>query len=132
MFRAGYGTAARLALEERVARAHAGKSFKRATLAALAPLNPIVNGTTDHAVANMVNVSLPGIDGEAALVATKDLIAISNGSACTSHSYEPSHVLVGMGLDDMRTRTSLRLSWSHLMPLPDWSAVVDRLQPLKS
>ena len=59
------------------------------------------------------------------MLATKDLISISNGSACTSQSYQPSHVLSAMGLSVERIMSSLRLSWCHITPAVDWRAVVD-------
>ena len=41
----------------------------------------------------------------------ENLVGISNGSACTSHSYAPSYVLQSMGLDDKRIACSVRVSW---------------------
>jgi cysteine desulfurase len=40
---------------------------------------------------HVLNLSFPGIDSEALIVALKDLVAISNGSACTSSSYTPMY-----------------------------------------
>ena len=59
----------------------------------------------------MLNVSFTGIDSEALMMAIHDTIAISNGSACTSSLYKPSHVLVAMGFDEERIASSVRLSW---------------------
>lgn len=58
------------------------------------------------------------------MVTLKDIIAISNGSACTSQSYEPSHVLKAMGLPDTIIQGALRLSWCHATEEPDWDEVV--------
>jgi len=66
------------------------------------------------------------------MVATKDLIAISNGSACTSSSYTRSHVLKAMGFDDVTANECVRLSWCHLTPDLDWTAVADRINELRS
>jgi len=63
-------------------------------------------------------------------VAMKDLIAISNGSACTSSSYTPSHVLKAMGMNDNEANACIRISWSHLTPAVDWEAVAARLRSL--
>ena len=78
----------------------------------------------------MLNVSFKGLDSEALIVAVKDLIAISNGSACTSSSYTPSHVLKAMGMSDDEANGCVRISWSHLTPAVDWDAVATRLQSL--
>ena len=45
------------------------------------------------------------------MLATKEFCAVSNGSACNSHSYIPSHVLVSMGFTEERIEESLRISW---------------------
>lgn len=60
----------------------------------------------------VVNFYVPGINSEAAIVVLKDIVAISNGSACTSTSYKPSHVLTAMGLPDEAVSGAIRLSWS--------------------
>lgn len=62
----------------------------------------------------VINFYIPGINSEAAMVTMKESIAISNGSACTSSSYKPSHVLTAMGLSDDAVAGSLRVSWSHM------------------
>ncbi len=80
---------------------------------------------------HVLNLSIPGVDSEAAIVALKDVIAISNGSACTSASYTLSHVLLAMGLPEERIRGALRLSWCHLTPAVGWGEVCQRLAALR-
>ena len=60
--------------------------------------NPIalVNGSMEHRVAGNLNMSFPGANNEAIIAAVPD-IAISSGSACTTSTMEPSHVLSGIG-----------------------------------
>lgn len=69
-----------------------------------------INGTAPR-VPNTSNLQLPGVDGEALLIAL-DLegIAVSMGAACASGSLKPSHVLLAMGLDPAQARGSLRFS----------------------
>lgn len=70
-----------------------------------------VNGDRDQRVPNTTNISFDGIEAESLLIAL-DLegVAISTGSACSSGTLEPSHVLRAMGLPHPRTRNSLRFS----------------------
>ncbi len=72
----------------------------------------ILNGSTDHTLPHILNVSFPGANVESLLV-NLDLagIAASSGSACTAGSVEPSHVLVAMIGNDERTRSAIRFSF---------------------
>jgi cysteine desulfurase len=128
---AGLGEAARMSISNYEARAQRVRSIRSAMLQALEPLDPHFNGDQSRTLAHTANFSVPGVDSEAAMVALKDIVAISNGSACTSQSYEPSHVLVAMGLPDEIVRGALRLSWCHLTPDVPWDQVVERLAELK-
>jgi cysteine desulfurase len=69
-----------------------------------------LNGTAERA-ANTTNIWFDNLEGEA-LVIAMDLkgIAVSGGSACLSGRTEPSHVLLAMGVNEKRARTSLRFS----------------------
>lgn len=64
------------------------------------------------------------------MLAWKGLAAVSNGSACTSHSYAPSHVLQAMGLDAERVRGALRISWCHLTDAVDWEGMAAAVRQL--
>ena len=79
----------------------------------------------------MLNLAFPGIDSEALIVALKDLVAISNGSACTSSSYTPSHVIKAMGYTDDEATEAIRLSWCHLTPKVDWKAIAERISSFR-
>jgi cysteine desulfurase len=70
-----------------------------------------VNGQRDQRVPNTTNISFDGVEAESLLIAL-DLegIAVSTGSACSSGTLEPSHVLRAMGLPSHRTQNSIRLS----------------------
>jgi len=62
----------------------------------------------------VLSFSVPGVNSEALMVRLKGIAAVSNGSACTSNSYTPSHVLSAMGLSKEKIAGSIRVSWSHL------------------
>jgi cysteine desulfurase len=69
------------------------------------------NGSPEPRVANTSNISFDRIEAESLLIAL-DLegIAVSTGSACSSGTLEPSHVLKAMGLPAHRTQNSIRFS----------------------
>jgi cysteine desulfurase len=65
------------------------------------------NGSREQGAPHILNVSFPGVEGESLRFALEDL-AVSSGSACTSRSAEPSHVLRSLGLSDVLAESSLR------------------------
>ncbi len=71
----------------------------------------IVHGAQEYCIPSTVNVQFVGVSSEALMIATKQFCGISNGSACTSKSYEPSYVLKAMGLSDQEAEESVRISW---------------------
>lgn len=72
-----------------------------------------INGDVNYSMPNTINISFKGINSEALMLATKQYCAVSNGSACNSHSYKPSHVLIAMGFDTDRIESSIRISWGQ-------------------
>jgi cysteine desulfurase len=126
-----FGLAAELATKNATARAHVCGQFRERALQALGSLGVEFNGDQDRVLPHTVNIALPGLDAEAFMLATKHLISISNGSACTSHSYQPSHVLRAMGLGPDRIQSSLRLSWCHFTPEVAWDEVVAAVQQIR-
>lgn len=71
-----------------------------------------LNGSRTHRVPGIVNLSFAGVDGEALLLALRD-VAVSTGSACTSASLEPSHVLRALGVPDALAHATLRFSFGR-------------------
>lgn len=124
----GFGVAANIALKEHEARANRCREFRRELESALDPLHPTIHGDPARVLPHVINLSFPQRDSEAVMVALKNHIAISNGSACTSSSYEKSHVLTAMGLPDDEIMGAIRLSWCHITPRVDWTNVIDRLR----
>lgn len=71
-----------------------------------------VNGSLVHHVGGILNLHFQGLDNDLLMKALPQL-AISSGSACTSATMEPSHVLRAMGLDDAIANSSLRFSFGR-------------------
>jgi len=112
---AGLGEASEIAINEHEKRREACLQFREKLLEELSDYNLHFNGNQEKVVPHVVNVSLEGIDGESAVILFKNKYAISNGSACTSQSYQPSHVLEAMGLPQEQIEGALRFSWCHLI-----------------
>lgn len=128
---AGLGKAAALALDGYVARGDVNEKIKESIARALAPLKPTMHGDQNLVLPHVLNFSIPGVNSEAALIALKDVAAMSNGSACTSASYKGSHVLEAMGLTEEQVSGALRLSWSHMSEPPDWEVFAEALKSLQ-
>jgi cysteine desulfurase len=127
----GLGLAAELSLQQAGDRAARCRAFRKTLLEALKPLEPVINGDPERALPHVLNVSFPGVDSEALMVALKDCVAISNGSACTSQSYQPSHVLRAMGLSEHVIKGAVRISWCHMTEAPDWEEMVGIIAKLR-
>ena len=90
-----------------------------------------VNGARDRRVPNTTNISFDRVEAESLLIAL-DLegIAVSTGSACSSGTLEPSHVLRAMGFPSHRTQNSLRFSLGMFSTAEEVDRVIEVLPRL--
>jgi cysteine desulfurase len=77
-----------------------------------------VNGSIEHRLPHVTNMSFKYVEGEGLIMGVKDL-AVSSGSACTSASLEPSYVLKNLGLSDDLAHSSLRFGLSRFTTQED-------------
>jgi len=127
---AGFGVAARLArakLASEGARLAALRNRLEEGILARVP-GTAVNGAREPRVPNTTNISFEGVEAESLLIAL-DLegVAVSTGSACSSGTLEPSHVLRAMGLPTHRTQNSIRMSLGFGNTEAEVDYVVERL-----
>ena len=127
----GFGLAAELAERDTEKRRARCAAIREEALAALEPLGIRQHGDSKQTLPHVLNFSVEGVDSEALMVTLKDVAAVSNGSACTSQSYEPSHVLKAMDLPEDEIAGAVRLSWCHLTPDVDWQGIADRIRSLR-
>jgi cysteine desulfurase len=69
-----------------------------------------INGSKEHRLPNVANLSFKNVEGQALMMNINKEIAVSSGSACTSASLEPSYVLRALGLNDELAHSSIRFS----------------------
>jgi len=69
-----------------------------------------INGSSEHRMPHVTNLSFKHVEGEGLMMTFNQDIALSSGSACTSASLEPSYVLIALGLGDDLAHSSLRFS----------------------
>ena len=90
-----------------------------------------VNGDREHRLPGNVSLCFEGIEGESLLLML-DLKGVcgSSGSACTSGSLDPSHVLLSIGLPHEIAHGSLRLTFSEEITLDDAKYIMEVLPPI--
>lgn len=90
-----------------------------------------LNGSREHRLPGNLNISFEGIEGESLLLRL-DMAGIcaSSGSACTSGSLDPSHVLMAIGLKHEVAHGSLRLSLSELTTEEDIDYIIAQVPPI--
>jgi len=112
----GFGKALELAESERHDNWTRWAEMKRTVVESLAERvdGVVFNGHPSQSVPSIVNFHVPGIEAEPVLVRLGMLgIAASSGSACSTSSLEPSHVLTAMGIDSEDAIGALRLSFGR-------------------
>ena len=122
----GFGRAAELLMAEGVEEAQRliglrDHLYKRLTTE-LESVN--LNGSWEHRLPGNLNVSFSFVEGEAMLMAIKD-VCVSSGSACTSASLEPSYVLHAMGIGDDLAHSSIRFGLGRFNTLEEVDFVAD-------
>lgn len=90
-----------------------------------------INGSMEHRLPGNLNVAFEFIEGES-LILLLDMagIAASTGSACSTASLEPSHVLLSIGLPHEKAHGSLRLTLSHENTDEDVDYILEKLPPI--
>jgi cysteine desulfurase len=85
-----------------------------------------VNGTMERRLAGNLNLSFEGVEGEALLLALRD-VCVSSGSACSSASLEPSHVIRALDGDAERAHASIRFGLGRFNTEEEVDFVSDRI-----
>jgi len=90
-----------------------------------------LNGHKIHRLPNTTNISFEFVEGEAILLLLNDFaVCASSGSACTSGSLEPSHVMRAMGVPFTMAHGSIRFSLSRYNTEADIDTVIEKLPPI--
>jgi cysteine desulfurase len=129
----GLGEACELAkkhLDEENTRVRALRDYLEKKLLEKIP-NTLVNGDRVNRIPNTLSVSFEYVEGESILLLLSDLgICASSGSACTSGSLEPSHVLRAMGVPFTSAHGSIRFSLSIYNTKEEMDYIIEHLPPI--
>jgi cysteine desulfurase len=122
----GFGKAAELARTEMASEALRLEGLRDRLLKGLqSKLDMLViNGSMEHRLPGNLNVSFAYVEGEALMMAIKD-VAVSSGSACTSASLEPSYVLRACGIEEDMAHSSIRFGIGRFNTEEEIDFVID-------
>lgn len=109
---AGFAKAVELSEKNLLSSIERCKAIKANFFKAIDGLPYKINGHPKYCLPSTVNISIDGLDAEAAFLCLGDMYSFSNGSACNSSSHSLSYVLDAMGLSEKRKAEAIRLSWN--------------------
>ncbi|WP_417687737.1 IscS subfamily cysteine desulfurase [Pseudidiomarina sp.] len=124
----GMGEAARIAKEEMAAESERFRALRDRLWNGVKDIEEVyVNGSQEHGVPHIFNISFNFVEGESLIMALKDL-AVSSGSACTSASLEPSYVLRALGRNDELAHSSIRFSFGRFTTEEEVDHAIEQIQ----
>ncbi|RUO78454.1 IscS subfamily cysteine desulfurase [Pseudidiomarina taiwanensis] len=124
----GFGEAARIAKEEMKAESERFRMLRDRLWNGIKDIEEVyINGSLEHGVPHIFNVSFNFVEGESLIMALKDL-AVSSGSACTSASLEPSYVLRALGRNDELAHSSIRFSFGRFTTEEEIDYAIEQIQ----
>ena len=127
---AGLAVATQLAVERQAEQARWLSALRDELVARVQAAVPdaVLNGDPDDRLPGNAHFSFPGCEGDSLLLLLDARgVEVSTGSACSAGVARPSHVLLAMGADDERARSSLRFSLGHSSTSADVDALVAAL-----
>ena len=105
-------------------------NIKACALKAFSRIDHKVYGDSISSLPNTLSVSFADIHAEALIICLKDIAEIATGSACTSASYTPSHVLTSMGLNEKEATQVVRFSWGPQTSISIWGDIANKIETL--
>ena len=125
----GFGEAARIAKRGMTTRAFNSKVWTDRLYSGLQERlgELLLNGHPINRLPHNLNVSIPGVESRALVVELNDSVALATGSACTSASVEPSHVIAALGFGEDRAHHAVRLSVGRANTNEQINEAIDRI-----
>lgn len=86
-----------------------------------------INGSLENRLAGNINLTFPNADADLLFIELGKRVAVSNGSACSGVSIEPSHVLLALGLSPDEARSSVRIGLGRFTTAQEVKIAVDHI-----
>jgi len=126
---AGFGLACELANKNSIQWQGHAQTLKDGLVQELNKVGALFNG--ENTSPFVLNFSVPGVNSESLMVSLKGIAAVSNGSACNSSNYAPSHVLTAMGFDADRIAGAVRVSWGPMTDTLPVKEIIDCIEQVR-
>ncbi|HVZ97063.1 MAG TPA: aminotransferase class V-fold PLP-dependent enzyme [Chitinophagaceae bacterium] len=124
----GFGKACEICMSEMDSEAKRLSALRDKLETALVALNNVsINGSTEHRLPHVTNLSFEGATANTLISALHKSVAVSSGSACTSALVEPSYVLKALGLSDERANASLRFGLGRFTSEEDIGMAIEAI-----
>jgi len=121
----GFGKAAEISKSEMASEEERCRRWSKKILESFSHLGAKLNGHPSKRLAHNINVCFPGIEGKAIINSVSGRLAISAGSACTTQTVEPSHVLLSLGLGEEMVHSSIRIGMGRFNTDEEISFLID-------
>ena len=123
----GFGMAAEIASDEMGKEQTRFAHWSDKIINDLGRVGALLNGHPKRRLKHNISISFLGIEGKAVINSVSKYLAISAGSACTTQTVEPSHVLMAMGLGEERAHSSIRLGLGRFNTSEEIDYAIDKL-----
>ena len=121
----GFGRAIEIAAREMKAENERFREWSKKMLKVFEGVGGRLNGQPRNRLPANLNVTFPGVEGKAIINSVSKKIAISAGSACTTETVEPSHVLLALGLGEEEVHSSIRIGMGRFNTADEIDFAVD-------
>ncbi len=115
----GLGKAAEVAIREMDAENTTFRTWSKKMLDSFEQEGALLNGHRTDRLPYNLNICFPGVESKAIINSISKEVAISAGSACTTQTVEPSHVILALGHDEERAHTSIRIGIGRFNTEPE-------------
>ena len=123
----GFAKAIEIAQKEYLEENNRFKKWTDKMINIFADVGGMLNGHETRRLAHNLNVRFDGIDGKAIINSVSKQLAISAGSACTTQTVEPSHVLMALGLDEEQAHSSIRIGCGRFNTEKEISIAIEKI-----
>lgn len=123
----GFGKAMEIAVKEMNSENKRFKEWSTMMLQEFEAIGGKLNGHPTKRLTHNLNVYFLGIESKAIINSISKEIAISAGSACTTQTVEPSHVLLALGLDEETTHYAIRIGFGRFNEISEIKFVVEKI-----